>query len=198
MKQTITFATLVSAMTILPHVAQANGDHSSHGAHDSHGAHVHGIAQLLLTREGPQLELILESPAANLIGFEHPPAGAEDREAINRAVASLRDSERLFTISGGDCTTTGVRITNPFEEDDHPEHHAEHHHEDDDVGHTDRHTEFHVSYQYACDEKAEVKQLKTGLLAVFPAIEQLDVQWITERGQGAERLGGNNNTVLLQ
>jgi len=206
MKRIIPFSTLVSAMVFMAHVAQANGDHNVHGAHDSHGvhgghgAHVHGVAQLLLSRDGQQLELVLESPAANLVGFEHPPASAEDREAIKQAVASLEDRERLFTLSGGDCTATDVQITNPFEgaglAENHAEHH--HHHHDDETGHSDSHAEFRASYHYTCDASAGLKQLKVGLLTVFPAIEQLDVQWITERGQGAERLGGNNDTVHLQ
>lgn len=182
-----TMTALLLAAAFLPQTAQANGDHD---------AHVHGVAQLLLTRDGHQLELTLESPAANLLGFEHPPASAEDREAINQAVASLRDTERLFTISGGNCTVVDVQITSPFEK---IHHHAEHsHHGDDDAGHRDSHSEFHVSYQYECDANAEIKQLKTGLLAVFPAIELLHVQWITEHGQSAERLSGNNDMVYLQ
>ncbi len=195
MKRIISLAALISAAASLPQAGQAKDDHSSHGARDSHDAHVHGIAQLLLTRDGPQLELILESPAANLVGFEHTPASAEDREAITQAVASLRDSELLFTFSGGGCTITDVQVTSPFEELDHAEHS-----DDDDHGdeHTERHSEFHVSYHYTCDANAELKQLETGLLTVFPAIEQLDVQWITERGQGAERLAGNDDTVRLQ
>ncbi|MDA1298537.1 MAG: DUF2796 domain-containing protein [Proteobacteria bacterium] len=190
--------TLMLTAALLPHTLQADDGHHSHdghGDHGSHGAHVHGVAELLLVRDGGQLELVLESPAANLVGFEHPPASARDHEAIDRAVASLLDSKQLFTIVGDDCVAVDVQLSNPFAEDDQ---HKQHDHHADAAGHGGSHREFHVSYQYQCTGKTGIKQLKAGLLAVFPAIEQLDVQWITESGQGAGRLSGSNDTVRLQ
>lgn len=219
---TRTLTVLFLAAALLPHTVGANGGHGSHdaqvshgaheshgvhesddahesqGAHVSHGAHVHGVAELLLVRDGQQLELVLESPAANLVGFEHPPASARDHEAIDRAVASLLDSKQLFTLVGDDCVAVDVQLSNPFAEDHQHEQHKQHDHHADAAGHGDSHTEFHVSYQYQCTGKTGIKQLKAGLLAVFPAIEQLDVQWITESGQGAGRLSAGNATLRLQ
>ena len=34
-------------------------------------AHIHGLATLTLALEGNSLEIEFESPAANLVGFEH-------------------------------------------------------------------------------------------------------------------------------
>lgn len=198
-RKALTALLLVAAL--LPHRAQASGGqsghdgHESHDAHESHGAHVHGAAELLLVRDGQQLELVLESPAANLVGFEHPPASARDREAIDRAVALLLDSGQLFTIVGDDCVATDVKLTNPFA-DAHPDNRRDDH--ADAAGHAESHREFHVSYQYQCTGKTGIEQLETALLAVFPALEQLDVQWITESGQGAGRLSAGNATVRLQ
>jgi len=43
----------------------------------SHGAHVHGMARLDLAWEGAQVQIRLETPLANLVGFEHRPETAE-------------------------------------------------------------------------------------------------------------------------
>ncbi|HEY7775879.1 MAG TPA: DUF2796 domain-containing protein [Kineobactrum sp.] len=198
---TFTFTALLLAAMLLPRITQANGDdgsyavHATHGGHGTHGAHVHGVAELLLTRDGRQLELVLESPAANLVGFEHPPTSAGDREAIDRAVESLLNGEQLFTIVGGDCIAVGVQLINPFDDAYHPRLHD---HRSGSTEHSESHTEFHISYQYRCTAKAGIRELKADLLAVFPAIGQLDVQWITESGQGAGRLSADNDTVRLQ
>lgn len=42
-----------------------------------HGAHEHGAAKLLIAQEGEHVEIILETPAYNIIGFEHMPSTEE-------------------------------------------------------------------------------------------------------------------------
>src|SRR5690606_1562837 len=52
-------------------------------AADNPGSHQHGQALLQLAVDGEQLELTLESPAANLAGFERAARSAEEPQQLN-------------------------------------------------------------------------------------------------------------------
>lgn len=83
--------------------------------HRHHGTHEHGVAELRLAQEGGQVLLDLESPAVNIVGFEHAPANAADREALERAVQTLKDGERLFRFAAeAECRLTEVRVETPL------------------------------------------------------------------------------------
>ena len=45
----------------------------AHDEFESHHAHEHGVATLGVAIEQRQLDIILESPAINVLGFEHSP-----------------------------------------------------------------------------------------------------------------------------
>ena len=68
---------------LLP-LAAAHAAHDEHEHHDEHAslaAHEHGAAQLNVALEGQRLELALESPAMNLVGFEHAAVSSSDNAA---------------------------------------------------------------------------------------------------------------------
>ena len=80
------------ALALLPTLAAAQAEHRSHGAH------AHGLARLDLAVEGGVVLIGLESPAANIVGFEHAPANAGERAALDAALATLKDGGRLFRL----------------------------------------------------------------------------------------------------
>ena len=53
--------------------AETNEEHNI-----NHAAHIHGLATLTLAIENNVLEIQLESPAINLIGFEHQANSSEE------------------------------------------------------------------------------------------------------------------------
>ncbi|MGB1090476.1 MAG: ZrgA family zinc uptake protein [Oceanobacter sp.] len=103
-------------------------------------AHVHGIAELLLAVEGGLLELRLESPAMNLVGFEHKAMSAEQQAVVEQAEQALEKPEALFGLKDGNCLPTdsdvdlsaveGSHLEHGKHEHDHEKHeHAEHEHD---------------------------------------------------------------------
>jgi len=81
------------------------------GEHRHHGSHEHGVAELRLAQEGDQVLLELASPAVNIVGFEHAAANAADREALERAIQTLKDGERLFRFGEqAECRLTDVQV----------------------------------------------------------------------------------------
>lgn len=109
-------------------------------AADNPGVHSHGQAQLQVALEPPRVDVMLVSPAANLVGFEHPPETAAQRETI-QSVRDWLGSNPLVNSAGG-CRLVESQVTDGFEESvsdsGHPHHqaHGEHH---DGHGHHDEH-----------------------------------------------------------
>ena len=86
---------------LLP-LAAAHAAHDEHEHHDEHAslaAHEHGAAQLNVALEGQRLELALESPAMNLVGFEHAAVSSSDKAAVARAQQHLQTPLALFGIA---------------------------------------------------------------------------------------------------
>ena len=61
---------LALPFALLPLAAMAHDHDHDHAEHASLGAHEHGVAQLNVALDGNTLEIELESPAMNLVGFE--------------------------------------------------------------------------------------------------------------------------------
>lgn len=76
---------LIAAMLALPQLAAA------------HGAHVHGVAEMDVAIEGNKLVITLESPADNLLGFEHAPKNAAEKTKLQKVSAQLNNAAALFT-----------------------------------------------------------------------------------------------------
>lgn len=162
-------------------VAQANEHNHAH-AHDhaehaSLDAHEHGAARLNVVLDGQALELELESPAMNLVGFEHAATSDTDKAKVAAARSQLQDPQALFGLGAGACTLSETELESAlFEDDEHDEHHAD---EAD-----SEHSEIHAHYQLDCKKPGELKQLNLSeLFKHFPATEIIQVQLIGPSGQ---------------
>jgi hypothetical protein len=149
-------------------------DHAERGSLD---AHEHGAARLNVVLDGQALELELESPAMNLVGFEHAASSAADKAKIAAVRSQLQDPQALFGLSADDCTVSDLELESAlFEEVAHDEQHAD----DDDS----EHSEIHAHYQLDCQKPGELKQLNLSeLFKRFPATEKIQVQLIGPSGQ---------------
>ena len=162
-------------------VAQANEHNHAHAHdHDEHGsldAHEHGAARLNVVLDGQALELELESPAMNLVGFEHAATSDADKAKVAAARSQLQDPQALFGLGAGACTLSETELESAlFEDDEHEEHHAD---EAD-----SEHSEIHAHYQLDCKKPGELKQLNLSeLFERFPATEKIQVQLIGPSGQ---------------
>ncbi len=106
-------------------------------------AHQHGHGALNIAVEGGVMAMELEVPGADIVGFEHPAESAEDRAAIDAAIAKLAKPLELFVIpSDAGCTVTAANVELIGDEDEHghDDHdHDKHDHDDDHAEHDDEH-----------------------------------------------------------
>ena len=175
---------LLLALVLLPFAAHAHDDHDHDHAHGSLGKHEHGVAQLNVALDGKTLELELDSPAMNLVGFEHAASTDADKAAVAKARAQLEKPLELFAlpVTAG-CSVASQELRSPLFGDKAPAHaHKEkagHEHE-----HEHGHADIHAHCQLSC-EKPELLKLLTlaEFFKRFPATQKIQVQLIGPDGQ---------------
>lgn len=103
------------------------------------GAHEHGQGALNIAIEGGVILMEFEAPGADIVGFEYEARSAEDRAAVDAAIAALAKPLDLFTPpAGAGCVVTTANVALITEGDEHDEHGDEHaNHAEEEHGHDD-------------------------------------------------------------
>lgn len=198
----LTVALAAPLMLIGPWTSAEDERHHDHDAeHRRHGAHVHGISALNLALEGDEIEIELDSPAANIVGFEHAPSSADDHAALDKAVARLKDGDTLFRFNDeAGCRMETATVSSAMLDD---QHEAESHtHEDKDEHDHDAHehddethSDIDAAYHFECDAPDKLTQLTVDLFEAFSGLEKIEVQYVIESKQGAAELTATDQVV---
>ncbi|WP_030131345.1 DUF2796 domain-containing protein [Pseudomonas sp. QTF5] len=160
-------------------------DHAHDEEHGSLSAHEHGVGRLNAALDGQTLELELESPAMNLVGFEHAATTDADKAKVAAVRAQLEKPLVLFNLpKAAGCVVATQELESPLfgdkpDADDHDEEDAkdghEHHHD---------HSEIHAHYQFSCSAPGALKTLDlANIFNTFPATQKIQVQLISPSGQ---------------
>ena len=165
--------------------AHAVDEHDHDHEHGSLSAHEHGVGRLNAALDGQTLELELESPAMNLVGFEHSATTDADKAKVAAARAKLENPLALFNLpKAAGCKVATQELESPLfgdkpdADDDHDEADKdghEHHHE---------HSEIQAHYQFSCSAPGALKTLDlANIFNTFPATQKIQVQLISPSGQ---------------
>jgi hypothetical protein len=173
---------LVLPFAILPlAVAHAAAEHDHE--HGSLGAHEHGVGRLDAALDGKTLALELQSPAMNLVGFEHAATSDADKAKVAAARALLEQPLALFNLpKAAGCVVENQELESPLfadtpdADDDHDKDAKDEHHHD--------HSEIHAHYQFTCATPDALKTLDlANIFNSFPATQKIQVQLIGPSGQ---------------
>ena len=160
-------------------------------------AHEHGVGQLDIAFDGDQIAMELHAPGADIVGFEYGAESAEDRAAVDAAVAALAKPLDLFVLTeAAGCSIVNASAGLESEEehdahdDDHDDDHAadEGSHDDHaDEGHENEsdeadHTEFHAEYLLTCADPSAVTDITFAFFDAFPNALEVEVQVISGTG----------------
>ncbi len=214
LKQIVLTASLLAPLALVAPWVSADEKHEHEHDHEKrqHDAHVHGIAALNLALEGQEVHVELDSPAANLVGFEHAPSSEADHAALDKAVATLKDGDRLFRFNAeARCRMEKADVTSALLDEEHGEHAGEHkgdhdHEKQDEHGHDkheheehehegEAHSDIEAAYHFECDKPGKLTQLTVELFEAFPGTEKLKVQYVIESKQGAAELTPADHVV---
>lgn len=168
-------------------LAEVQHGHEHHHKHEyrHHESHVHGVALLNVALEGEEVHIELDTPAANIVGFEHAPSSKAEHKKLDNAFAMLKKGNMLFSFN----SSAGCRLEKAYlesallEYDDHG--HEEQSHP---VGKEKMHSDIEAVYHFECDNPTKVTQLSVELFEAFSGMAKLNVQYVSENKQGAVML----------
>ena len=190
---------LFGAMTAGQGLAEAE-----HGQRQ-HDNHRHGAGRLNIVMEDREVYVELESPAADVAGFEHAPSTEAERAYLDEAVATLQDGDRLFRFSpAADCRLHTAQVASSPKgpgpatrgHREHPGGKTEHEAAQGGLA-QEPHADIRVDYHFVCARPGRLEQLSVELFTAFPAIQILDVQFILKGRQGAVELTAANRELRL-
>lgn len=189
----VAMAALMSATVSAVEPAKDDKDHEQE--HRQLGAHVHGMASLKIALEEQAVAIELESPAANLVGFEHSPENVEEQQRVDQAVAALGDYRNLLTFTGGTCSQAEADVHSPFGEkggESAHDHDAKAEHEGE------VHADFEAGYRLQCPSVAAIESIELTLFDRFPGFEKVKVEWVGPGGQGSKEVTQGDTRLSLK
>lgn len=158
------------------HEKDEHDDHEKHEDHEEHGSHEHGAAQMTIAVGGNGLEIQLETPAANILGFEHEAKSDEDKETLKAQKSKLQMIDTLFAVNAeAKCVPGNSKVISPlFEEhDDHAD--EKHEHEEE------THSDIDVNWTFNCKDSKAIDHVDVKLFSMFPkGFEKIKVDWVTD------------------
>ncbi len=184
-------------------------------AQRQHGPHVHGLAQLNIAIEGSDIHTEMESPAINIIGFEHNPASEEELHSAQKAMAQMEKGDQLFLFSpAAKCKLitakvgTSMKMTLDHKAEEHhhdgkdgQHHHHDgeggHHHHHGEDGHPHHHSDIDATYHFSCINPEKLEQLQVKFFDYFQGFEKIKVQILGKDKQVGAELTSQNNSVTF-
>lgn len=136
-------------------------------------AHVHGQAQLELVLEGASLQLTLSAPLDSIVGFEHAPRTAAQRQSAEAALRSLADPAQLFSLPpAAGCTLQDKSIDAPTLQ------------AAPGAAKSGEHADLDATWRFNCSAPAQLDRVKLSFFERFAPMKRLTVLVAGPAGQG--------------
>lgn len=156
-----------------------------------HQAHVHGVARVDVVIDGAQLVIELETPLDSIVGFEHRPRTAAQRQAAEAALARLRDGAALWRAdAAAQCSLTEATLQADAlkpEEPPSPQA-AKPATAPKTAPKAEEHADLDARYVFRCAAPDQLKALEHGLFAAFKGMQRIEVQVAGPQGQSRATL----------
>lgn len=168
-----TMVLLIAAMV----PTQVNAGSNNH--HHEHKPHVHGVSEIQLVMSEHQIELNFESPANNILGFEHSAQSPKEKQKVLAAKEILSTAASLFTFKGTTCSPSPsvININSLLQKRE------------------KKHHEISAQYRFTCDSVNELESIQIQLFNYFENIAEIKIQWISQYKQGMEILTPNKQLL---
>ena len=150
------------------------------------GAHAHGQGKLSIALEKRTLEMELEVPGSDIVGFEHEAKTAEQKAAIAKARATLSKPMALFKLAdAAQCKQTSAKVKLEAG-GDHDHDHAPAPKGAAKPAEAAQHSEFHAEYTFSCARPELLLVIDADYFKLFPAAQGLEVSLIGPKGQAKQ------------
>ena len=149
-------------------------------------AHVHGEGRLAIAIEAASVEMELEAPASDIVGFEHAATTAAQRKAVADAKAKLAKGSDLIQLTpeaGCTLATATVELTGAVAAAGKPSAHKGHDHGKTKGKAEEAHAEFKAVYRFACSSTGRLTGIALPYFKAFPRAGKLTVTTVGPKGQ---------------
>ena len=158
---------------------------------EQHPPHEHGKVTINVALDGNQLVVELESPAVNVVGFEHEPRSEAERAAVSGAEKLLGSGRGLFTLPRqARCQFEKTDLKRPQWETT-----------DDVPGQPEppgQHADYEARFTYQCWSPNQLKWLEPALLDKLRNVTEARLNIATQRGQQSEIATNARARIALQ
>ena len=118
----------------------------------------------------------LQTPAADIVGFEHVAETKEERTKIAAAHKMLNNAGSLFQFTGADCAArAGSGVEAP--------------------GSDSEASDVIAEYTFECSDGQLPESMAVELLTEFPDLKVLKAVWLTEDSTGTKELTAKDHTI---
>lgn len=152
-------------------------------------SHEHAVQRINFAVQGDQLYLEFFAPANDVVGFEYSPSTPEQKQAVDQAIGKLEQGDSIFAPND----TAGCQLRSAVAvwqgEGEHEEH------EEHERG---SHAEFRANYQFDCDAIDALEEIDVGVFKLYPGVNRIDVQGVSNEGQMAVTLRADSNKIMLK
>jgi hypothetical protein len=161
------------------------------------GAHVHGAGKLGIALERRTLEIELEAPGHDIVGFEHTARTAEQKQAVTQARATL--SKPLSLIKLPDAAACKVTATKVRLVSGHDHGHSHSHGKGTKGKEAEQHSEFRAEYTFSCAKPDALTTIDLGeYFKAFQRAEALDVTLVGVKGAAKQKATKEKPTVVIR
>jgi hypothetical protein len=158
---------------------------------EQHPPHEHGKVTINAAVDGNQLVIELDSPAVNVVGFEHEPRNDSEHAAVSAAAKLLGNGRGLFTFpKEARCQFEKVDIKTPQWETT-----------DDVPGEPEKpgqHADYEARFTYQCWAPQHLAWLEPSLLDKLRNVTAARLNIATSRGQQSEVATNGHARIALQ
>ena len=134
--------------------------------------HRHGVGQLDVVVDAARLEVVLQVPQHDLVGFERAPRGAREQVTVQATLEKLGDPDRLFEFSpAARCRLLEKTLDAPLLTGA--------------GGAVEGHADVQARYVYRCEQPAALRDLRVEAFETFRRLHRLDIGLVGPRGQRA-------------
>lgn len=171
--------------------------HAVHAEQRQLGPHEHGHGNLNIAVEGNRVQMELDVPGVDIVGFEHEATTPEQKAQIKNAVAQLTDVLKQFVLTAAaSCklakADVEVRLGGEHEheheggkEADKEHGHEKGEHKESAHDGEERHSEFNATYTLDCASPEQIKSIHFAYFKSFPNAKSLSVKIVSDKQQGS-------------
>lgn len=152
---------------------------------DAHSpkAHRHGASELDVAVDGPRLQIRLQSPMEDLVGFERKPRNDRERELIKAMGEQLANGSRLFGLpTAAGCILKSHDWSAPVLEQK-------------TAAKDDDHADVKASWTFECASPKALRSVTVNLFDTFARMKTISAQLVAAEAQRGAKLSSGKRQI---